>query len=121
MVIEDLTVETMQLLVDFLYGVFKPQMTFSQAEQLFMASDKYCIHYAYHACIKALKTHLYADPTLLLPLATLADRHSCLPLIQVLILCYIFQGLLLSADLPSAIAILGFVKAFRKCQHYGSL
>ena len=100
--IEDLAVDTVQTLVDFLYGAFKPQLSFSQAEQLFIASDKYCIHHPYHACIRALKTHLHADPSLLLPLESLADRHSRSALKQV----HQTFALLLSSVVPLPLTLL---------------
>ena len=82
-VIDDLPAETMKLLIDHLYGTFKPKLSFPQAVQLFIATDKYCIHDANLECIRVLKTHL-ADMPLVLPvLSTLADKHHCVDLQQV--------------------------------------
>ena len=74
---------TVQLLVDFLYGAFHAKLSFEQAVQLFIASDKYCIHHARMDCVRARQAYLTDMPLILPYLTTLADHHNCLELQQV--------------------------------------
>ena len=82
-VIDDLSFETVQLLVDYLYGAFHPDFTYSEAVQLFVACDKYCIDQAILQCTRALKAFLNEEPSRLFELVELADEHYSSALEQV--------------------------------------
>ena len=81
--IDDISAEIMQLLIDYLYGGFKAGLSFAQAMQLFIATDKYCICNANLECIRILETHMADMPAVLPVLSSLADQHHSLGLQEV--------------------------------------
>lgn len=54
-VITDMSLDTMEMLIGWMYGTSDVELSLAMAIKLFVASDKYCIINLHEACIRILQ------------------------------------------------------------------
>ena len=85
-VMNDIQAETVELLLQFIYGCLQPDLSLPEVVALFQASDKYAIASLHLQCTRLLTAHISFDN--IFELADLAQLHECTSLLQVSSLCY---------------------------------
>ena len=77
----DVAVSTVELLLQFVYGCLKPELTLAEAVAMFEASDMYALTGLHQQCTRLLKALISFDNVF--DLAELAQLHDCPTLLQV--------------------------------------
>lgn len=77
----DVAAETVELLLQFIYGCLQPGLTLPEVVALFQASDKYALASLHHQCTRLLTAHISFGN--IFQLADLAQLHNCPSLLQV--------------------------------------
>lgn len=80
-ILEDMDTEAAELLLQYIYGCLRPQLSLTAAVALFRASDKYAMSSLHQQCTRLLKSLITFDN--LLDLAELAQLHHSIDLLQV--------------------------------------
>lgn len=75
MVLTGLDADCMDLLIDWVYGGFKPRIAYEQRLSLFHASHKFHIHELLSECKRALRSSVNSETYPLL--ADLAQKFKC--------------------------------------------
>lgn len=82
MEMNDVEAQTVELLLQFIYGCLQqPDLTLPEVVALFQASDKYALASLHQQCTRLLTTHISFDN--IFQLADLAQLHQCPSLLQV--------------------------------------
>lgn len=76
----DVAVSTVELLLQFVYGCLKPELTLAEAVAMFEASDMYALTGLHQQCTRLLKALISFDNVF--DLAELAQLHDCPTLLQ---------------------------------------
>ncbi|KAL3143280.1 hypothetical protein ABBQ38_002123 [Trebouxia sp. C0009 RCD-2024] len=76
----DVAAETVELLLQFIYGCLQPGLTLPEVVALFQASDKYALASLHHQCTRLLTAHISFGN--IFQLADLAQLHNCPSLLQ---------------------------------------
>lgn len=83
-IMDDIDAEAAELLLQYIYGCLKPELTVAAAVALFRASDKYAMSSLHQQCTRLLQSLITFDN--LCDLAELAELHHSTELLQVGIL-----------------------------------
>ena len=78
---DDMEPEAAELLLQYIYGCLKPELSLAAAVALFRASDKYAMSSLHQQCTRLLKGLITFDN--LFDLAELAQLHHSSELLQV--------------------------------------
>ena len=77
---QDVEAHTVELLLQYLYGCLKSDLTLPELVALFQASDKYALIILNQQCTRLLKAFISFDS--IFELADLAQLHNCPGLLQ---------------------------------------
>ena len=80
-VMNDVAASTVEMLLQYVYGCLKPELTLAEAVALFEASDMYALTSLHQQCMRLLKALISFDNVF--DLAELAQLHDCPTLLQV--------------------------------------
>ena len=86
LVLSQVTAETVDLMLDWLYGAFQASLSLPQIVALFQASHMFAITQLEAQCVEALKVFMSSQTCL--QLADLAIEHHCPTLIEVRVFQY---------------------------------
>ena len=77
----DVAASTVEMLLQYVYGCLKPELTLAEAVAMFEASDMYALTGLHQQCTRLLKALISFDNVF--DLAELAQLHDCPALLQV--------------------------------------